>query len=154
MVERTDKKRKLSEREQEVQEPVGVKRDREGEAQNAGDWGAPAKRRAPGEEDAADEDMEAGMVDRWEYMQVACEGEEFEHEEWADASQGEWCEEFMDSRTGEILDPEKVREARREEIGELERRVYMMVDVDECWAKTGKGPIDATCRRMGYTEAD
>ena len=40
------------------------------------------------------------------------------------------------------MDTDKVKAAREEEIGELERRVYVTVDVDECWAATGKRPID------------
>ena len=41
----------------------------------------------------------------------------------------------------EELDPKQVSEAREEEIGELERRVYEIVDVEQCWARTGKKPI-------------
>ena len=48
---------------------------------------------------------------------------------------------YIDSKTGEILDPFKLRAARKEEIGELERRVYVMADLDECWTKIGKPPI-------------
>ena len=50
-------------------------------------------------------------------------------------------EQLADERTGDQLDPEKVREAREEEIRELERRVYVKVDVKECWDKSGKPPI-------------
>ena len=48
---------------------------------------------------------------------------------------------YYDSRTGEPIDGEKVQEARNEEMQERERRVYVVVDVDECWEKTGKAPI-------------
>jgi hypothetical protein len=39
------------------------------------------------------------------------------------------------------LDPIEVAKAREEEITELERRVYEVADVGECWARTGKAPI-------------
>jgi hypothetical protein len=41
----------------------------------------------------------------------------------------------------EGLDPVEVGKAREEEIQELERRVYEVVDVQEAWDKTGKAPI-------------
>ncbi len=51
------------------------------------------------------------------------------------------------SRTAEIwtrrtdeLDPEKMHEAREEELKELERRVYVKASVQECWERTGKAP--------------
>ena len=50
-------------------------------------------------------------------------------------------EQLADEKAGEQLDPEKVREAREEEMREIERRVYVTVDVKECWDKTGKPPI-------------
>ena len=53
----------------------------------------------------------------------------------------DYMEPFTDERTGEPLDPERVREARNEEIRELERRVYVEADTQECWSKTGKSPI-------------
>ena len=139
MMEQADKRRKVSGREQEGREPAGVKRGRGDDELEEGGSEAPAKRRAEGE---TDQDMETGMIDKWEYMQVACEEHELEHDGWVETSQGEKWHEYIDSRTGEVLDAEKVRAAREEEIGELERRVYVMTDVAECWAKTGKGPID------------
>ncbi len=48
---------------------------------------------------------------------------------------------LADERTGGQLDPEKVREAREDEMRKLERRVYVTVGVKECWGKTGKPPI-------------
>lgn len=39
------------------------------------------------------------------------------------------------------LDQEKVCQAREEELRELERRVFEVVDVQECWDKTNKPPI-------------
>ncbi len=62
----------------------------------------------------------------------------FELEEGGDFEQDEW---LTDGRTGEQLDPEKVRDAREEEIRELDRRVYVKVDVKECWDRSGKPPI-------------
>jgi hypothetical protein len=41
----------------------------------------------------------------------------------------------------EDLDPVEVAKAREEELKELEKRVYEVVDVEEAWRKTGKGPI-------------
>jgi hypothetical protein len=41
----------------------------------------------------------------------------------------------------EALDPVEVGKAREEEIKELERRVYEVVDLQEAWDKTGKAPI-------------
>lgn len=50
--------------------------------------------------------------------------------------------EFLDDRSGKPLDSTKVREAREEELRELERRgVYEVVDVDECWRVKNKPPI-------------
>ena len=46
--------------------------------------------------------------------------------------------EFWDDRTGKLLDSEKVRAARAEE---LDRRVWVEADVEECWNKKGRGPI-------------
>ena len=39
------------------------------------------------------------------------------------------------------LDPEKIQEARAEKIRELERRVYTVVDIKECWDQTGESLI-------------
>ena len=48
---------------------------------------------------------------------------------------------FWDDRTGKLLDSEKVRAARAEELRELDRRVWVEADVEECWNKKGRGPI-------------
>ena len=48
--------------------------------------------------------------------------------------------EFWDDRTGKPLDSEKVRAARAEELRELDRRVWVEADVQECWNKKGRGP--------------
>ena len=48
---------------------------------------------------------------------------------------------FNDDRSGKKLDPKKVRQARDEELVELERRVYVEADVEECVKVTGKKPI-------------
>ena len=57
---------------------------------------------------------------------------------WADESDEP---EFRDDRTGRPLDPVKVRAAREEELNELERRVFVEADVEECVRVTGKKPI-------------
>ena len=49
-------------------------------------------------------------------------------------------EEFWDDRTGKLLDSEKVRAAPAEELRELDRRVWVKADVEECWNKKGRGP--------------
>ena len=49
--------------------------------------------------------------------------------------------EFWDDRTGKPLDSEKVRAARAEELRELDRRVWVEADVQECWNKKGRRPI-------------
>ena len=45
---------------------------------------------------------------------------------------------------GGVLDPVKVREARRKEIHEVtvKHTVYTRVPLATCWAETGKAPID------------
>ena len=48
--------------------------------------------------------------------------------------------EFWDDRTGKPLDSEKVRAARAEELRELDRRVWVEADLQECWDKKGRGP--------------
>ena len=49
--------------------------------------------------------------------------------------------EFWDDRTGKPLDSEKVRAARAEELRELDRRVWVGADVQECLNKKGRGPM-------------
>ena len=49
--------------------------------------------------------------------------------------------EFWDDRTGKPLNSEKVRAARAEELRELDRRVWVEADVQECWNKKGRGLI-------------
>ena len=152
VIENSDKKRKLAEQQLGGQELAGAEQAHEGgvpggpgakrerEDDDDGEQDEPAKRRNMGE-DASDGDMETGAIDKWDYMQVACEGEESWIDEWANEFEGEPWQTFVDSRTGELLDPEQVRAAREEEIRELERRVYVMADTGECWEKTGKAPI-------------
>lgn len=49
---------------------------------------------------------------------------------------GEFDEDlFIDGRSGEEVDPVKVKEAREEEIRELERRVYVEAGASECWPR-------------------
>ena len=153
-VEKSDKKRKLADPRSGDQEVAGsgeqevreARAKREREADDQEESNGSAKRRSVTdeeveEEDGEDEDMEAGAVDRWEYMQVACEGEDFDSEGWYEKFEGEPWKTYVDSRTGELLDPKQVQAAREEEIKELERRVYVVADVGECWDKTGKAPI-------------
>ena len=88
-----------------------------------------------------DREMEEAQED--EVMQVACEDDFEEREVREDEGLEEaWPEgEYRDDRTGELLDPKKVRAAREGELSELEERVYVEADIEECWAKTGKKPI-------------
>ena len=49
--------------------------------------------------------------------------------------------EFWDDRTEKLLDSEKVRAARAEELRVLYRRVWVEADLEKCWNKKGRGPI-------------
>ena len=134
----------------------GLKRDREDVDDGWRDPADGTKKKAvkveePDEqsaEEARNRDMDIEQVEG-EYLQVACEGGDFVQEDPdapslndEGAHEGSTDQEgFVDSRTGEILDAVKVKEAREEELKELERRVYETVDVDECWSKKGRGPI-------------
>ena len=74
---------------------------------------------------------EADLDEGWDYAEDllgAADGNDF-------------VAEFLDDRTGKPLDPIKVREAREEDMRELERRVFEVVDIQECWDKKGKDPI-------------
>ena len=54
----------------------------------------------------------------------------------------QWDLEAWDDVSGKALDPEKVREARKEELGYFHRyEVYEKVPTRECWERTGKAPI-------------
>ena len=83
------------------------------------------------------------------FMVEACQSPEVDLDEgWGDdvdllgaADGNSYLAEFLDDRTGKPLDPKKVREAREEELRELERRVFEVVDIQECWDKKGKDPI-------------
>ena len=78
---------------------------------------------------------------------IACREPEEDLEETQDepvpiaTEQGVLHEKFWDDRTGKLLDSEKVRAARAEELRELDRRVWVEADVEECWNKKGRGPI-------------
>ena len=76
-----------------------------------------------------------------ELLEVA---KEFEAEDDLPGADEQWGAEelYEDSRTREKLDRQKVQSAREEEIRELERRVYVTVDIQECWEKTGKALED------------
>ena len=46
-----------------------------------------------------------------------------------------------DDQTGEELDPHMVRQARNEEMHEVDKhQLYLKVPIQECWDKTGKAP--------------
>ncbi len=48
----------------------------------------------------------------------------------------------FDDQSGAPLDPEKVRQARKDEIVYFkDMNVYKKVSIEECWAETGKAPI-------------
>ena len=72
---------------------------------------------------------------------IACREPEEDLEETQDepvpiaTEQGVLHEEFWDDRTGKLLDSEKVQAARAEELRELDRRVWVEADVEECWNK-------------------
>jgi hypothetical protein len=86
-------------------------------------------RRGAGEPRAEGERGHGGMdVEGLECLHLACEEHDVRYE-------------YYDSRTGEPLNGDRVREARDEELKELERRVYIVADVRECFEKTGKPPI-------------
>ena len=71
------------------------------------------------------------------YLQTACqEAEEIIHEL---RCVGNSDLNFFDSKTGAPLERERVVLAREDEIRELERRVYVEVDVNECLEENGKG---------------
>ena len=54
----------------------------------------------------------------------------------------DWNGTYKDEVSGEVLDAEGVKEARREEIKELRKHdVYRKVPIEECWASTGQDPI-------------
>ena len=51
-------------------------------------------------------------------------------------------EEIYDSVTGMQLDPQKVKKAREEELGWVEKqKIYEVADIQECWDATGAPPI-------------
>ena len=77
-----------------------------------------------------------------EVMVVACE-DDFDagYHQAEDGEEEPYPAEFSDDRTGKPLDAEKVRAAREEELKELERRVWVEADIDECWRKKNRKPI-------------
>ena len=100
----------------------------------ASGWEDQAERIKRSRKDDDDEDM---------LLEVACQ-DDFDEAGWAEEyvdGQGV-AEEFNDDRSGKKLDPKKVRQ---EELVELERRVYVEVDVEECVKVTGKKPMKVRC---------
>lgn len=81
------------------------------------------------------------------YVTSACRSPEEDLDEgWTGDIEGaidadQYIGEFLDDKTGKPLNAKKVKEAREEEIRALESRVYEVVDVSECWEKTGRAPI-------------
>ena len=56
--------------------------------------------------------------------------------------QGNHEEYFIDDVYGKVLESEKVRKARLEELRYFRKmKVYEKCDIRECWANTGKNPI-------------
>ena len=102
------------------------------------------QKRASGWEDLAERTKKPRKDDDDEDMlwEVACQ-DDFDEAGWAEefVDGQEVAEEFNDDRSGKKLDPKKVRQARDEELLELERRVYVEADVEECVKVTGKKPI-------------
>ena len=96
----------------------------------ASDWKDLAERTKKPRKDDDDEDM---LLERWHARTAGWA------EEYVDGQ--EVAEEFNDDWSGKKLDPKKVRQARDEELVELERRVYLEADVEECVEVTGKKPI-------------
>ena len=98
-----------------------------------------------GEEERANGDMDTSCIGEI-YAVEACRAPEEDIREalggQVDTDDGDqrWSE-FRDDKSGKVLDPTKVRSAREEELKELERRVFEIVDEQECWEKKGKGPI-------------
>ena len=107
--------------------------DRMEKQKRASFWDDPAERTKRPRKDDDDEDM---------LLEVACQ-DDFDEAGWAEecVDGQEVAEEFNDDRTGKKLDPKKVRQAREEQLVELERRVYVEADVEECVRVTGKKPI-------------
>ena len=63
--------------------------------------------------------------------------------------------EAWDDVSGKALDPEKVKEARTEELGYFRRyEVYKKVPTKECWEKTGKAPIGVRWIDINKGDAD
>ena len=81
-------------------------------------------------------------------LEVACQ-DDFDEAGWAEefVDGQEDAEGFNDDRSGKKLGPKKVRQARDEELVELERRVYVEADVEECVKVIGKKPIQVGGRR-------
>jgi hypothetical protein len=78
-----------------------------------------------------------------EVLHLACKEpeEEVPDEDWEEEDEVSVGGKYFDDRSGKELETAKVEAAREEELGELERRVWKVVDTSECWDKKGKGPI-------------
>jgi hypothetical protein len=142
------KKRKT--KDEEIDEDHGTKRSSEQESEDAKKMRSMAiqgEKRSRGEE-SSDEGVGPGQKKKFvnqvmtkELLKRKCPSP---HEDDSDAEPS-WdeCEfETLDSTSGKILDAKLVKEARREEVEFIEAiPVYDVVDVQEAWDETGKGPI-------------
>ena len=109
------------------------------------------QKRAPGWEDFAERTKRPRKDDDEDtLLEVACQ-DDFDEAGWAEeyVDGQEVAEEFNDDRSGKKLDPKKVRQARDEELVELERRVYVEADVGEC-GRQGLRRLPEQARRKGF----
>ena len=75
------------------------------------------------------------LVGKW-VEEVECEI--MEEEEWREAEQVAWD----DVHEGHNLDPEKVKEGRKEELVFMDKRgIWTVKPTKECWAVTGAKPV-------------
>ena len=95
------------------------------------------KRKSDADAEEAAEDDDGDVVLRGaDAVEIEAEEEEGE----GDAAG--WPEEVIDMKTGARMDPRLVAEARAEEMQYMEDiELYEEVEVEECWAETGKGPV-------------
>ena len=110
-------------------------------ALSEGEEGPPRKEAKAAEKTGAKRNQEVLQepVERMEVEEVAETNDEPGMvNEWDD----KWDEgEYVDQKTGNLLDPALAREARLEEIAFMKKiGLYEEVPVEECWEKTGKAP--------------
>ena len=98
---------------------------------------APARSAESGEPDQKRRLTVAEALQMWDTVGAVEADGEGDYDDIGD----EFEEENQENRFDDDLDPRKVREAREEELRELEDRVYDEVDEEEAWKATGKAPI-------------